>query len=202
MELKKKIIGILGGIGSGKSAAAAQFARLGCGIVDADRMVHELLEDEAIILEIRQFFGDDILQSDGRIDKTKLSEKVFESAENVAGINNIIHGHVLVRTEELISKLNSSEKVKAIVLDMPLLAEVGWEKRCDKLVFVACKSAIRAQRIGKKGGFSKNQIKKREKFQISLDSKEKIADYTIDNNSDLSALADQVFRIFSIELDN
>ncbi len=201
MDSKKKIIGILGGIGSGKSSAAAEFARLGCGVVDADRMVHELLEDETIILEIRQLFGDDILGSNGKIDKSRLSEKVFENAENVAGINNIIHGPVLARSEELIGKLNSSENVKAIVLDMPLLAEVGWHKLCDKLVFVDCKPEIRAQRIEEKGGFSKNQLKKRENFQISLDSKAKIADYIIDNNSDLSALADQVFRIFSIELD-
>ncbi len=203
MELnKKKIIGILGGIGSGKSSAAAEFARLGCGVVDADRLVHELLEEEAIILAIRQFFGDEILQSDGRIEKTRLSEKVFESDENVAGINNIIHGPVLARSEELIGKLNISEKVKAIVLDMPLLAEVGWHKRCDKLVFVSCKPEIRAQRIVKKGVFLKKQVKKRENFQISLDTMAEIADYMIDNNSDLSALADQVFRIFSIELDN
>jgi dephospho-CoA kinase len=201
MDSKKMIIGILGGIGSGKSSAAAEFARLGCGVIDADRMVGELLEDETIILEIRQLFGDDILGSNGKIDKSRLSEKVFENAENVAGINNIIHGPVLARSEELIGKLNRSENVKAIVLDMPLLAEVGWHKRCDKLVFVDCKPGIRAQRIEKKGGFSKKQLKKRENFQISLDSKAKIADYIIDNNSDLSALADQVFRIFSIELD-
>ena len=201
MDSKKIIIGILGGIGSGKSSAAAEFARLGCGIVDADRMVHELLEDETIILEIRQLFGDDILLSNGKIDNSRLSEKVFENDESVAGINNIIHPPVLARSDELIEKLNSSENVKAIVLDMPLLAEVGWHERCDKLVFVDCNPGIRAQRTEKKGGFSKNQLKKRENFQISLDSKAKIADYIIDNNSDLSALADQVFRIFSIELD-
>lgn len=201
MDSKKTIIGILGGIGSGKSSAAAEFARLGCGIVDADRMVGELLEDETIIQEIRQLFGDDLVLSNGKIDKSRLSEKVFENDENVAGINNIIHPPVLARCDELIGKLNSCENVKAIVLDMPLLAEVGWHKLCDKLVFVDCKPGIRAQRIKKKGGFSKKQLKKRENYQISLDSKAKIADYIIDNNSDLSALADQVFRIFSIELD-
>lgn len=200
MDSKKKIIGILGGIGSGKSSAAAEFGRLGCGIVDADRMVHELLEEETIIQEIRQLFGDDVLLSNGKIDNSRLSEKVFENAESVAGINNIIHEPVLARSEELISKLNSSENVKAIVLDMPLLAEVGWHKKCDKLVFVDCKDEIRAQRTEKKGGFPKKQLKKRENFQISLDNKAKIADYIVDNNSDLSALAEQVFRIFSIEL--
>jgi len=201
MDSKKMIIGILGGIGSGKSSAAAEFARLGCGIVDADLIVGELLEEETIIRKITQLFGDDILLSNGKIDNSRLSEKVFGNDENVAKINNIIHPPVLARSDELIVKLNSCEKVKAIVLDMPLLAEVGWHKLCDKLVFVDCKPEIRAQRTDKKGVFSKNQLKKRENFQISLDIKAKIADYIIDNNSDLSALAEQVFRIFSTELD-
>ena len=185
MDSKKMIIGILGGIGSGKSSAAAEFARLGCGIVDADLIVHELLEEETIIRKITQLFGDDILLSNGKIDNFRLSEKVFGNDENVAKINNIIHPPVLARSDELIVKLN----------------EVGWHKLCDKLVFVDCKPGIRAQRTEKKGVFSKNQLKKRENFQISLDIKAKIADYIIDNNSDLSALAEQVFRIFSIELD-
>lgn len=196
------IIGILGGIGSGKSSAAAEFARLGCGIVDADRMVGELLEDETIILEIRQLFGDDILLGNGKIDNARLSEKVFENDENVAGINNIIHPPVLARSDELIGKLNSCENVKAIVLDMPLLAEVGWHKLCDKLVFVDCKPGIRAQRIEKKGGFSKKQLKKRENFQISLDMKNKIADYIVENNSDLSTMSNQVIKIFTTIINN
>ena len=99
-------------------------------------------------------------------------------------------------------ELNNSEKVRAIVLDIPLLAEVGWIKKCDKIVFVDCKSDFRALRMQEKGGFSKKQLKKRENFQISLDKKAKIADYIIDNNSGSSALAEQVFRIFTIEIIN
>jgi dephospho-CoA kinase len=83
------------------------------------------------------------------------------------------------------------------VLDMPLLVEVGWAKRCDKLIFVKCKQRIRAKRAKKMGIFNKNMLKIRENFQISLDKKESIADNTIDNNSGFSALAGQVTDIFS-----
>jgi dephospho-CoA kinase len=200
MGTKKIVIGILGGIGSGKSSVAQEFARLGCGVIEADSMVRQLLEDKNIVQTITEAFGTDIL-SNAKVDRIKLSEKVFQDSESVERINKIIHPHVLLKTEMLIEELNNSEKVKAIVLDIPLLAEVGWIKRCDKIVFVDCKYQIRAQRTLKKGGFSEKQLKKRENFQISLDKKAKIADYILDNNSCLSALAEQVFRIFSIEID-
>jgi dephospho-CoA kinase len=80
---------------------------------------------------------------------------------------------------------------------MPLLAEVGWEKRCDRLIFVKCKQKIRAKRAKKMGILDKGELKNRENFQISLDKKEGIADNTIDNNSGFSALARQVTDIFS-----
>lgn len=199
---EKMIIGILGGISSGKSTVAAEFERLGCGLVDADRIVHELLETDAVKQQITAAFGQDIIDADGRIDRSELAEKVFASSEGVAASNAIIHPLVFARCEELISDFNERQEIKAVVLDMPLLAEVGWSQKCDKLVFVACKAEIRAQRGLEKGSGSKNKLKKRENFQISLDRKGKIADYTINNNSDFSAVAKQVGRIFSIIVNN
>ncbi len=116
-------------------------------------------------------------------------------------INEIIHPLVLQRAEELIEQYNRQNQVKAIVLDMPLLVEVGWDKRCDKLIFVDCRQQLRLDRA-KKMGFDKNQVKIRENFQISLDNKIAIADNTINNNSDFSALAKQVTDIFSYVVDN
>jgi dephospho-CoA kinase len=83
------------------------------------------------------------------------------------------------------------------VLDIPLLAEVGWAKRCDKLIFVDCQRQIRIDRVKKMGVFDENQIKIRENFQISLDKKARLADNVVDNNSDFSALVRQAANIFS-----
>jgi len=91
--------------------------------------------------------------------------------------------------------------LKAIVLDMPLLAEVGWEKRCDKVVFVECEEGLRAERAKKAGLFDENQRRIRENFQISLDNKASLADNTIYNNSDFSELVRQVTNIFTSILD-
>ncbi len=193
---KKPIIGILGGIGSGKSTVAAEFAKLGSKVIDADKIAHELLDEPNIKTKIVNLFGRAILDSAGKIVREKLAEVVFTNAEKLSSINEIIHPIVLQRIEKLIKKYNSQNQVKAIILDMPLLVEVGWDKRCDKLIFVDCEKKLRLNRA-KKLGFDKNQVKIRENLQISLDNKANLADNTVENNSDFSALARQVTDIFS-----
>ena len=193
----KAIIGLMGGVGSGKSCVAGEFLRLGCGVVDADRVGHDLLGAGHIKDKIREVFGEGVFGADGEVDRGALSEIVFHSEENVARINNILHPEILVKCEQLIDDL-SITAAKAIILDMPLLVEVGWDKRCDFLVFIDCPEQIRAQRAEKKGTDTKKNLKKRENFQISLDTKAKIAHYTLNNHSDRQALASQVDRIFSI----
>ena len=194
---KKPIIGILGGVGSGKSTVAAEFAKLGCEVIDADKIAHELLGRDAVREKIVASFGEAILDSAGKIDHRKLGDIVFADADKLSLLNKIIHPLVLERAGELIKRAKRQNQVKAIVLDMPLLVEVGWAKRCDKLIFVECEQQLRAERTKKMGIFSKNQLKIRENFQISLDNKESIADNIIDNNSGFSALAGQVTDIFS-----
>jgi dephospho-CoA kinase len=193
---EKSIIGILGGIGSGKSTVAAEFVKLGCKVIDADKIAHELLEKKAVREKIVGLFGLAILDSAGKIDRGKLAEVVFADADKLSSLNKTIHPLVLERAEVLIKQYNRQNKVKAIVLDMPLLAEVGWAGRCNKLIFVDCKRQLRLDRA-KKAGFDENQFKIRENFQISLDNKAGLTDNIIDNNSGLLALAKQVAGIFS-----
>lgn len=192
---KKPVIGILGGIGSGKSTVAAEFAKLGCGLIDADEIAHKLLEKKYVKEKIIALFGP-VLDSAGKIDRKKLAEIVFVDADKLASLTKILHPFVLARTEQLINQYNQENQVKAIVLDMPLLIEVGWEKRCDRLIFVDCERPLRVQRMREMGLFDENKIKIRENFQISLDNKAAIAENTINNNSGLSALVRQVADIF------
>ncbi len=196
-NIKKPIIGILGGVASGKSTVAAEFAKLGCKVIDADKIVHELLQKTVVKDKITGLFGQAILDSAGKIDHRKLAEVVFTDADKLSSLNKIIHPFVLERTEEFIEQYNRQGGIKAIVLDMPLLAEVGWAERCDRLIFVDCKPKLRIERAKKMRGLDENQIKIRENFQISLDNKAAIADNSIDNNSDFQALVRQVFDVFS-----
>ena len=199
---KKPIIGILGGVGSGKSTVAAEFAKLGCKIIDADEIAHDLLNDPAVKQRIVASFGRVVLDSAGKIDRKKLAEIVFNDNGKLSLLNRIIHPPVLARIKQLIEQYNRQTQPKAIVLDMPLLVEVGWAKRCDRLIFVECEQQSRLDRAKKMGIFNENQLKVRENFQISLDNKAALADNIINNNSGFPELARQVADIFSCIVDN
>lgn len=198
---KKPIIGILGGICSGKSTVAAEFAKVNCKVIDADKIAHELLEKKDVKEKIVQLFGGLILDSKGRIDHKKLASKLFSDAYKLSSLNSIIHPIVLKRAEELIKQYNRQSQVKAIILDMPLLVEVGWAKRCDSIIFVYCEEKIRLERA-KKMGIEEKEIKIRGNFQISLDNKVSLADNIINNNSDFPVLVRQIEKIFSKIMNN
>jgi len=199
---RKPIIGILGGIGSGKTTVAAEFAKLGCEVIDADKIAHELLEKKTVKEKIVALFGQSVLDPNGKIDHKKLADIVFTDVSKLSLLNGIVHPLVLERAEQLIEKYNQDPKAAAIVLDIPLLVEVGWDKHCDKLVFVDCNRQLRIDRAKKGGVFDENQLKIRENLQISLDKKVNITDNIVVNNSDFSALVKQVADIFSCVVNN
>ena len=194
---KKPIIGILGGIGSGKSTVAREFAKLGCAVIDADKIAHTLLAEPEVTKEVLGLFGRGICDPEGRVDRGKLAAIVFADGEKLSLLNRIIHPRLLERAEELIRQYSEQSEIKAIVLDMPLLTEVGWDKKCGRLIFVECDPQLRAERAEKSGKIDENQLRIRENFQISLDRKVNRTDNTIDNNSDFSELVRQVADIFS-----
>ena len=118
---KKPIIGILGGIGSGKSTVASEFAKLGCKVIDADRIAHELLDRQDVREEIIASFGRAVLDSAGNIDREKLAEVVFANGGKLSALNRVVHPLVLAGAERLIEQYNHQGEVAAIVLDIPLL---------------------------------------------------------------------------------
>lgn len=198
---KKPVIGILGGIASGKSTVAKAFARLGCKIIDADAIAHELLDEEMVRKKIVTFFGREILDSEGKIDHKTLAGIVFADRDKLSSLNEILHPLVLERVEAMIEECGRQNHIKAIVLDMPLLVEVGWAERCDRLIYVDCSLKTRLERA-QKAGLDKNQLKIRENFQISLDNKQNLADNAVENNSDFLTLVRQVADIFSDIMDD
>ncbi|MFH1370837.1 MAG: dephospho-CoA kinase [Planctomycetota bacterium] len=198
---RKPIIGLLGGMCSGKSTAAEELGRMGCAVIDADEIAHQLLDDEDIRAKIVQIFGEEVLDTEGRVSRAGLAKTAFSDADELALLTEILHPPVLVKVEELIGRYESQPEVKAIVLDMPLLLEVGWEKRCDYVIFIDCDASKRLERAQKTGVFDADELKIRENLQISLDKKKRIADNIVNNNSDLSSLSKQIASIFSTIMD-
>ena len=194
---QKPVIGIIGGIGSGKSSVASECSRLGCAVIDADRIAHSFLNNAETKLEIQHHFGPHLLTSRGDVNRKGLAEIVFQDPEKLGLLNSILHPQVLDRCEILLQEYRHSSRFRGIVLDMPLLLEVGWNTKCDHVIFIACDREHRLERIRAKGPFSLKELEMRESFQISLDSKQLHADTVIHNNSDLAALTGQITEIFS-----
>jgi dephospho-CoA kinase len=194
---EKLLIGIIGGIASGKSTVAAEFERLGCAVIDADLIVHELLKEDVVRDEIVQLFGPEVLNACGEMDRKRLAAIVFADTKQLSALNKVIHPRVFARTKELIAQYNRSSHTKAIVLDMPLLVEVGWADRCDRVIFVECDRERRVERARRTGRLNEREIEIRENSQISLDKKAAMADNIVDNNSDFSTLVRQIKEIFS-----
>jgi dephospho-CoA kinase len=194
---KKPISGILGGIGCGKSTVAACFAELGCVVIDADLIAHQVLDRPDIVERLTDRWGPGVLDSGGTVSRSEVAEHVFGSRDELDFLNALIHPRVLERAEAMIDARQGDSDSCGIVLDMPLLMEVGWEKKCDFLIFVDCSELKRRERIAKNAKIDIEQLKKRENFQISLDKRKEKAHYVVSNNSDKSDMAEQIAQIFS-----
>jgi dephospho-CoA kinase len=193
----KPIIGILGGIGCGKSTVAQCFTKLGCRVIDADVIAHQVLDEPDVVEKLTDRWGLEVLDAAGLADRNRISERVFDSLPELDFLNRLIHPRVLERAEAMINARQGDSDSCGIVVDMPLLVEVGWEKKCDFLVFVDCSEEKRRERIVKNAKIDIEQLKKRENSQISLDKKKQKAHYVISNNSDKSDMAEQIARVFS-----
>jgi dephospho-CoA kinase len=194
---KKPVIGLLGGIASGKSTAAREFEKLGCAVIDADKIAHHCLNQPEIIEKLIQVFGKNITHPDGKINRSELASRVFDNGDTVKKINEIIHPAVMKKVQTALTQMLIDTRFKAIVLDIPLLLEVDWQGKCDTLIFVDCDEQIRTQRAIKSRNIAEKQLKLREKCQFSLDKKKAQADNIIENNSEVSHLARQVAEVFS-----
>ncbi len=192
----KLVIGIVGGVGSGKSTAAAEFAALGCRLIDADRIGHELLGEPDVLAEIRRQWGDGVFAPDAQVSRAALAEVVFRGPAELEALNAILHPRIRRRVELAIADAQADESVEAVVLDAALLFEAGWDDLCTHLVFVSAPADDRRRRVAQSRQWSSETWTAREKLQISLDTKASMCDYTLDNRLGASFLREQVRVIF------
>lgn len=183
-------IGLIGGIGSGKSLVAELFGKAGAEVIDADRIAHDVLKDPRIIARIRKKWGQRVLGKRGEIDRKKLAEQVFRSHESIEMLNRLIHPQVI---KEIRRRLKGCRKRMAVI-DAPLLLEAGQQKMCDTLVFVDAPRPLRIQRIRRRG-WNARELLRREQRQLPLKEKRKRADYIVKNSGAVQKTFDQVKRI-------
>jgi len=193
-----KIIGLLGGVASGKSMVAEQLASCGAKVFNADEIGHEVLRQPKIEAAVRERWGNAAFGADGRIDRSRLARIVFapppDGPPARAYLEQLTHAEIIRIIKEQLNALAGSA-VRAAVIDAPLLAEAGLDKLCDKLVFVDAPPEARLQRALARG-WRKEDFAAREDAQKSLDFKRKRADLIINNSGSPEETQAQVERLW------
>ena len=179
-----RIIGILGGVASGKSMVARQFARLGAGVLDADQAGHEALRLPHVEAAVRRRWGEAVFGPDGRIDRARLARIVFaagpEAQRERKYLEQLTHPEIAGLLKQQAEALAAAGAAMA-VLDAALLLEAGWDKCCEKMVFVEAPREARLARAMARG-WDEEDFAAREGVQESLDRKRARADVMIDNS--------------------
>ncbi|MHC4295621.1 MAG: dephospho-CoA kinase [Planctomycetota bacterium] len=188
------VIGLVGGVCSGKSTAGGEFAALGCTLIDGDAIGHEVLGDPQVRELLERRWGGRILDADGSVDREMLGRIVFEDADELAALDEITAPLIRRRIEERIAERRRRKDVPAIVLDAAILFEAGWDKLCTHVLFVAADDAQRMRRAAERG-WDAEQWRNREKSQIALDTKADNCYAVLDNSSSVSHLREQIREI-------
>ncbi|MCG3128418.1 MAG: Dephospho-CoA kinase [Phycisphaerae bacterium] len=194
---KKPLIGLCGGIGSGKSAVAAELARLGCLIIDSDRMSHAALETEEVRERLRSWWGGAVFDAAGRVDRRAIGKIVFGSEAERRRLEMLVHPLIERWRVDIIQRSSGDPAVKAIVLDSPLLFESGLNRLCHAVIFVDADDASRLARLRASRGWTGPELAQRERWQIPLEQKRSQADYIVDNNGPADRLGTQVADILN-----
>ncbi len=192
-----RLIGLTGGIASGKSTVSALLREQGAFIIDTDKIARAVVEPgEAAYLEVIAAFGDGIIASDGTIDRLKLGRIVFQDAKKRALLEQITHHRIEAKVNQLIESARNFS-CPVVILDVPLLFESGWDKRVDEVWVVGVDEKTQLQRLIKRNGFSEQDAIARIKAQLPLADKIRRADQVIDNSGDLSQLQAEILRLWT-----
>ena len=187
------IIGLTGGIASGKSTVSNFFKELGVKVIDADIVAREISERKATIDKICNIFGRDILDENGRIVREKLRERVFQDRELVQKLNSIIHPQVIEYFKE---RRERNRRDELLIFDIPLLYEAKMDALCDKVIVVGVDRKKQIERVIQRDGSSEEVARNIIANQMSLDDKIKRADIVIMNDGTMEELKGKVLKVY------
>jgi dephospho-CoA kinase len=199
------VLGLVGGVGSGKSFVAAGLAaRRRVAVIAADPIGHDVLKGPEVKARLRRAFGPEVFTPEGEIDRPKLGALVFgdepETQVRRKQLEDITHPEITREVQRQIANLRGQPGLEAIVIDAALLLEAGWRRLCDRVVFVESRESDRQQRVALARGWSPGELARREASQWSLERKRAACDGVVTNSGSTQAV-DELERLLDSWLD-
>jgi dephospho-CoA kinase len=187
-----QVIGLIGGMGGGKSEVAALLAKRGARVVSGDEAGHEALRQNDVKVLAVKHWGKQILSNRGEIDRRKLAAIVFGQEMERKALEQMVFPWINKRLHEQIALAKADPQTPLVVLDAAIMLEAGWNKECDRLVYIDAPRSVRLARLSEKRGWLPKEVEDREKAQWSLTEKRNRADEVLDNSGSLEQLAGQL----------
>ncbi|MDG2011902.1 MAG: dephospho-CoA kinase [Pirellulaceae bacterium] len=191
------VIGVVGGIASGKSFVTQQLKSHGAVVLDADRIGHEVLLRDSVKQALRDEWGNAVFDIAGEVDRRRLAEIVFDpnQPQQLKKLEQITHPIIAAQLQQEIDRLATSEGVDVLVLDAPIMVKAGWHVLCDLIVFVEASLEQRLARVVERG-WSEEMLHNREAMQAGIDHKRQISKHLIENNGTLEDAIQQVNELW------
>jgi dephospho-CoA kinase len=189
------ILGIVGGIGSGKSLVAGELVKHGGYLIAGDALGHEALRQPDIKDQVVQRWGRQLLDEQGEIQRRRLARKVFADPKELRALEDLVFPWIGRRINEEIAKARRDPALRMIVLDAAVMMETGWDKCCDRVIFVDAPRDVRLQRLLSRRGWSAQDVQERESSQLPVDEKRRRANEVIDNTQTPAHVAEQIAKL-------
>jgi dephospho-CoA kinase len=189
-----KIIGLTGGIGSGKSTVASYIASKGIPVYIADEEAKRIMEQPEVVLEVQQLFDEEVLLENNQLNRAKIAEIVFKNPQKLQELNAVIHPKV---KQHFINWLKQHEDFPFIVKEVAILFETGGDASCDKIILVTAPEEVRIQRVIQRDKTERIKVKNRIKNQLSDKEKKAKSDFVVEN-IDIKNTMKQVDKVLKI----
>jgi dephospho-CoA kinase len=189
---RKPVIGLIGGIGSGKSRVAAEFARRGARVIAGDQLGHEALRQPDVKEQVAARWGRDVFDAQGEVDRRRLARIVFAEPAELRALEAMTFPWIEGRIAEEVAAARADAAVRFVVLDAAVLLEAGWNRYCDRLVYVDAPRDVRHRRVAEQRGWTAKEVEARTTAQMPLTDKVSRADDVVDNSRSAEETARRV----------
>jgi dephospho-CoA kinase len=191
-------VGLTGSIGVGKTFVASVFIELGCHVLDADQTAREVVMPGTPGLKaLVEAFGDDILATDGTLDRKRLGALIFADQSKRQRLNHILHPFIIARQDEILNGWEAEDPNGIGIVDAALMIESGGYKRFDKLIVVHCRPEVQLERLMLRDKLSREEALRRINSQMPQEEKQQFADYLIDTSDGFELTRSRSVEIYN-----